>query len=76
MLEACPTLCIVSGPRRYWSVNVAGSSRGRILTNRKLLAADFDDVADRELSASTGLDFAIHFDLAVLDHQLGLPAGT
>ena len=53
---------------------------GRLL-RRKLaldfvpLAADFDDVAGDQLAASTGFDFAVHFDLAGLNQELRLPTG-
>ncbi len=46
----------------------------RGLFDRELLAANFDDISNAQLSASSGFDLAVHFDFAALDFQLGLPA--
>ena len=39
-------------------------------------ATDLDDISAAQLAASSGFDFAIHFDFAPLDQQLRLPAGA
>lgn len=44
--------------------------------DRKSLTAHFDNVVLKKLSASASLQQAVHFDFAVLDHELGVSPGS
>ena len=42
----------------------------------KLFSTDFDDVSRHNLSASSSFQLTVHFDFAVLDHELGMSASS
>ena len=64
--------------RSTWIIRMSGSgSLGKESTrDRQSLTAYFDNVFRKKLSASASFQHAVHFDFAVLDHELGMSPGS
>ena len=83
-VDAMPFLADASGyiapklfsPKNFQDLQSSGSLGEESTRDRQSLTAHFDNVFHKKLSASASFQHAVHFDFAVLDHELGMSPGS
>ena len=62
--------------KNFQRLQSSGSPGEESTRDRQSLTAYFDNVFRKKLSASASFQHAVHFDFAVLDHELGMSPGS